>query len=452
MSFWDSFSDNTEPALDKLLKGSPGPEALAEVVADDTFLAECKSRHKLLIDYLTQDAVLNDFLDLIATEPPADANDLRRYKLPAMSCEGICSGAEALLEACTTERALGRLLGFLERPAPFAHPPTSTTSCKAVGYLASVRPNEVHAYLRAGGAGLVAKLAAHAASAGVENLLVRLCADEELSVWVAESGVVEAVARAFAAPEASEATQEACSQLLCALCEASASVRARAVGAAASAPVVQAVFEQGECTPALLHGLHLAAELLLYAPQSSFDAQLGTLCPVTQLASSPLAMLQIRDILTREPCEPMSMTFGALAPPLGLHRLEAVRVLSGVVRTGHSQTLDAVLVSGVLAPMVDLFFKFYWNTFLHQAAYEVFRVVLESPHAQLKQQMLSECRLVDRILEADQLCSNIENKFGSAGFMGHITKISKQMADSTDPAIRAAIDGRADWKAYVAVN
>jgi len=56
---------------------------------------------------------------------------------------------------------------------------------------------------------------------------------------------------------------------------------------------------------------------------------------------------------------------GRLEPPLGNTRLQVVRLLAVLIPSGHDQLHGQLISLGTFQVMLDLFFQYPWNNFLH---------------------------------------------------------------------------------------
>ena len=70
-------------------------------------------------------------------------------------------------------------------------------------------------------------------------------------------------------------------------------------------------------------------------------------------------------LVTPPPRAPIATTAGALAPPLGKARLAIARLLSALLATHHWPINVAVAQANTTTILLDLFFKYSLNNFLH---------------------------------------------------------------------------------------
>ena len=145
-------------------------------------------------------------------------------------------------------------------------------------------------------------------------------------------------------------------------------------------------------------------------------------------------------------------TFGVLAPPLGLARQAILELVESVVLTNSAFVFDALLHSGMIGTLIDLFFQYKWNNFAHQSVFNVVTTVLPSAHVELARHTLVDCGLVDRILAAEQdNAMQFATTNVSYGYIGHLTKISALInrLSARDAFVRDFLAARPGWSAYV---
>ena len=78
------------------------------------------------------------------------------------------------------------------------------------------------------------------------------------------------------------------------------------------------------------------------------------------------------------------MPIGALNPPLGNHRLRLVEFIQVIAQTKFKCVLDALIEAKTILCVIDLFFAYYWNSFLHRSVQELLLFLLGCPHKAVK--------------------------------------------------------------------
>lgn len=58
-------------------------------------------------------------------------------------------------------------------------------------------------------------------------------------------------------------------------------------------------------------------------------------------------------------------TFGVLEQPLGNTRLQVARLLAAVISTNNTDAMQELIDLDTMQVLLDLFFKYQWNNFLH---------------------------------------------------------------------------------------
>jgi len=201
-------------------------------------------------------------------------------------------------------------------------------------------------------------------------------------------------------------------------------------------------------------------ELLRKRRLPTYDAEArgADMPPLIRVVASHLGDCQTIISVPDAAEEPMEMTFGPLSQPLGLQRQCVLELIEALTLTNNSVVFDALLAAPVLQTAIALFFQYAWNNFLHQTIFNIVATIIPSTHAALKNHLLTTCRLLDLILDAEAANKiEFDEKNISRGYIGHLTKISALInaaAEGTDaehpgdPAIKALLDARPSWKEY----
>ncbi|XP_040362946.1 uncharacterized protein LOC112166954 isoform X3 [Rosa chinensis] len=151
-------------------------------------------------------------------------------------------------------------------------------------------------------------------------------------------------------------------------------------------------------------------------------------------------------------------TYGKLQPPLGKHRLKIVEFIS-VLLSVRSQAAEKELIRfAAIQKVLDLFFKYPYNNFLHHHIENIIISCLESKNGPLVQHILRECDLVGKILEAeknftlaaDSFMPTIPAKGRSPprnGNIGHLTCISNKIIQlgNNNREIQAYLQENSVW-------
>lgn len=212
-------------------------------------------------------------------------------------------------------------------------------------------------------------------------------------------------------------------------------------------------FELQENQAVILNGLGILIELL----RRRRSTQYSDVRDITQLPSVVVSVAahfpECSTYLRSRFCfGERKTTFGVLSPPLGLARQAVLELVESVVLTNSAFVFDALLHSGIMSTLLDLFFQYKWNNFAHQSVFNVVTTVLPSPHEELARHILVDCGLVDRILAAEQdNAAQFAQTRVSYGYIGHLTKISSLVnrLSARNAFVHDCLAARPGWSQYV---
>ena len=200
----------------------------------------------------------------------------------------------------------------------------------------------------------------------------------------------------------------------------------------------------------LYFGLDVAMELVARSVSEEFDDE----TPLEECPISLQVVLQHVDhlisLLNNNNNKIQLTTMGNLIP-LGFRRLKVVEFCSPLFVTNRKAIDDLLCEKGLMDVLLDLFFTYEWNNFLHQVMEHLLRGVLLGKNESLKQSLLIQSGLAKRIIQSHK--ESIERfesgglKKGNDGFISlialHIINASKQ-SDEISKLLNN-VDG---WKEY----
>uniref|UniRef100_A0A1I8F1R6 U-box domain-containing protein n=1 Tax=Macrostomum lignano TaxID=282301 RepID=A0A1I8F1R6_9PLAT len=211
---------------------------LAEVLDDESVIQECKSQNSKLLTYLCGEAVMEQMISIIVSEPDCALSDKVRYRHPNVCCELLTCDIESLNDALVDgDRHLDRLCEYLQSDLPL-NPLTASFVSKVLQLLARRKSKRLLAYWKALPNGkFVAKLVSHTATAAVVDLLLAIVTmrDEEDSTgavaasasaseisaeasdWLIRSGLVDRLLDALTGSDASEERRYNAADCICSM-------------------------------------------------------------------------------------------------------------------------------------------------------------------------------------------------------------------------------------------
>ncbi|XP_076986855.1 serine/threonine-protein phosphatase 6 regulatory subunit 1 isoform X3 [Tamandua tetradactyla] len=494
--FW-KFDLHTSSHIDTLLEREG--LSLPELLDEEDVLQECKVVNRKLLDFLLQPPHLQAMVTWVTQEPPASGEERLRYKYPSVACEILTSDVPQINDALGTDEALlNRLYSFL-RSSGSLNPLLASFFSKVMGVLINRKTDQLVSFLRKKD-DFVGLLLQHLGTSAIMDLLLRLltCVErpqlrQDVVNWLNEEKIVQRLIELIH-PSKDESQHSNAAQSLCDIIRLSREQMIQVQDSSEPDQLLatlekQETIEQllsnmfeGEQNPSVIVSGIQVLLTLLEPRRPSVDGQLellaqGTLDSTTSTMGTLHALRprlsNFHQLLLQPPqLEPLQTTWGHLAPPLGSTRLHVVKLLASALSASDSALTQELLTLDVPNTVLDLFFHYVFNNFLH-AQVEMFVSAMLSagpppdsspetpvPNPAIKH-LLQRCRLVERILVSWEENDRVQSEGGQRkGYMGHLTRIANAVVQSTEKGPNAEQLGQLlkelpgeqleRWEAFVA--
>lgn len=479
--FW-KFDLHTSSHLDTLLERED--LSLPELLDEEDVLQECKVVNRKLLDFLLQPPHLQAMVAWVTQEPPASGEERLRYKYPSVACEILTSDVPQINDALgADESLLNRLYGFLQSSNSL-NPLLASFFSKVMGILINRKTDQLVSFLRKKD-DFVDLLLRHIGTSAIMDLLLRLltCVErpqlrQDVFTWLNEEKIVQRLIEQIH-PSKDDNQHSNASQSLCDIIRLSREQMMQGQDSPEPDQLLttlekQETIEQllgnmfaGELSQSVLvSGIQVLLTLLepCRRPRpesmtvnnffSSVDGQLELLAQgaLDSTVSSTGTLHALRPRLGRfhqlllEPLqlEPLQMTWGSLAPPLGNTRLHVVKLLASALNANDAALTQELLVLDVPNTMLDLFFHYVFNNFLHAQVEVCVSTMLslgpppnsssETPGQNpVLKHLLQHCRLVERILTSWEENDRVQSRGGPRkGYMGHLTRVANALVQNTE--------------------
>ncbi|XP_073327456.1 serine/threonine-protein phosphatase 6 regulatory subunit 2 isoform X2 [Pagrus major] len=496
--FW-KFDLHTSSHLEALLDKED--VTLIELMDEEDVLQECKAQNRRLLLFLCQDPCMQELVRMITTEPPAGVEEIKRFKYPNIACELLTCDVGVINDKLGNEEPLlETLYGFLEQPSPL-NPLLASFFSKTIGNLITRKTEQVLSFLRRK-EGFLSLVLKHIDTSAMMDVLLRLisCVEPpplrlETLTWLNEEKLAQRLVELIH-PERDEERQSNASQTLCDIIRLSRD-QANQLQEMSQPDPLLTVLESQECVEQLLqnmfsgettesciiNGIQVLLTLLeIRRPvvDGVMDAQgferSYTVNSTILLAIQP-HLLHFHQLLLEPPKRnPMLTTLGVLEEPLGNTRLHVARLVASLLYTSsasHAVVAQELCRLNTMDLLLDLFFKYTWNNFLHLqvelcvaailrpcahemrlqpglGAQEKFKPPQDASQEQAATETPSEppattensahnlmlfqhCHLVQRILEAWEENDKIQSEGGMRrGYMGHLTRIANTVVHNLE--------------------
>ncbi|KAM6986325.1 serine/threonine-protein phosphatase 6 regulatory subunit 2a isoform 2-T2 [Aplochiton taeniatus] len=496
--FW-KFDLHTTSHIDQLLDRED--VTLRELMEEDDVLQECKAQNRRLLLFLSQDLCMQELVSLITTEPPTDLEEKSRFKYPNIACELLTSDVSIINDKLgSDESLLEKLYHFLEQDPPL-NPLLASFFSKTIGNLIARKTEQVISFLRKkeGFIGLVLK---HIDASAMMDLLLRLisCVEpaplrQEVLNWLNEEKLIQRLTELIHTGK-DEERQSNASQTLCDIIRLSRD-QANQMQEHAEADPLLTVLESQESVAGVLKTMFdgerseasvvNGTQVLLTLLETRRSGLEGLMDLYSQgyersytVNSSILHAIEphLKDFqqLLLDPPKKSAIltTVGLLEEPLGNARLHVARLVAALLQTSAPSICQELCSLTTMDLLLDLFFKYSWNNFLHfQVELCVASILTHSspeerqnpglqnheekatapaPEAQeegaepgkandeeasihnaMVAHLFQKCRLVQRILDAWEENDKIQAEGGCRrGNMGHLTRIANMVVQNLE--------------------
>jgi len=169
----------------------------------------------------------------------------------------------------------------------------------------------------------------------------------------------------------------------------------------------------------LLNGLSVVIELLRrYARETTEDTTPTEALP--PLLAASVGKLEQFDAFLKTPVSANMLTTVGQLNPLGFYRLKVVEFYLSLIRTRYRSIDQHFVKQGSLKIILDLFFGYRWNNFLHSIVEQIILTILDGQNDDLKFELLVTAGLLDRIVEANKInvADGTKSRNARLGYMG----------------------------------
>ncbi|NWX71777.1 PP6R2 phosphatase, partial [Alca torda] len=489
--FW-KFDLNTTSHVDKLLDKED--VTLHELMDEDDILQECKAQNRKLLDFLCQQHCMEELVNLITHEPPVDMDEKVRFKYPNTACELLTSDVPQINDKLGGDETLLNILyDFLDHEPPL-NPLLASFFSKTIGNLIARKTEQVIAFLRRKDK-FISLVLKHIDTSAMMDLLLRLisCVEpatlrQEVLNWLNEAKIIQRLVELIHSSQ-DEDRQSNASQTLCDIIRLSRDQSNQLQDIPEPDPLLTAL-ESQECVEQLLKNMFdgeqtencivNGTQVLLTLLETRRSGVEGLMDSYTQgfersytVNSSILHGIEPRlkdfhQLLLSPPKKTAILTtIGVLEEPLGNARLHGSRLIAALLHTNTPSINQELCRLSTMNLLLDLFFKYTWNNFLHfQVELSIAAILshsvqegrtitnepesreevlngnvatenVETPGTSAENIMVThlfqKCCLVQRILDAWEANDKIQAEGGMRrGNMGHLTRIANAVVQNME--------------------
>ncbi|XP_022977527.1 serine/threonine-protein phosphatase 6 regulatory subunit 2 isoform X1 [Cucurbita maxima] len=447
---------------------------LEELLDEDEIIQECKALNSRLINFLRERTQIEQLIRYIVEEAPEEAEKKRSFKFPFIACEIFTCEVDIILKALVEDEELMNLLFSFLEPKPSHSTLLAGYFSKVVICLLLRKTISFMQYVQAHQA-IVKKLVDLIGITSIMEVLIRLLgADEHLyssytesMKWIEETDVLEMIVEKFSSSDSSEVHSNA-AETLCAVTRfAPPGLLAKISSPSFVGRLFRHALEDSRPTSVLINSLSVCISLLdprrlTVGTAYSYNRQIShgstvsaTMETVEGMLESLGRLLKLLDVSSSE--KVLVTTYGKLQPPLGKHRLKIVEFISVLLTVG-SKAAEELIHLGAIKLILDLFFEYPFNNFLHHHVENIVVSCLESKNSSLVEHLLHDCNLVGKILNAEKhftLPADVNKptvpaegrsppRIGNIGHLTHISNKLVQLANSSSE-IQSHLQENTEW-------
>ncbi|CAG2100730.1 unnamed protein product, partial [Medioppia subpectinata] len=391
--------------------------SLQELMEEEDILQECKSQNPKLIQFITRRSVVEEMVTLITSEPPIDLNERIRYKYANIACEIMTSDVNVIVDALVMDDSmLTKLYAFIDTDRPL-NPLLATLESwlyenDLIKKLLFIFKTNCLPQRHINAAQLICDIIK---TTREHQSLLQDKVDSDLLLDSLESTeiVSELLENMF--------TSRAESSLVSGL---------------------SGVCLQGVLRLKLPYGVSYGQQMgnrtdINGCEQiTALDTERLTKC-IRQVEAAILPRLDDFSSLLDNPPpqQPIRTTVGLIEKPLGVTRLEVAHLITALLNTNNQEISDKLLQMNTLPLLLNLFFDYPWNNFLHKQVEQMIACILNNnsnsdPNCNelpsdcdesissatnipaLVKQLLTQCQLIERMCDAfeDSNTSNSESQ------------------------------------------
>lgn len=445
---------------------------LEELLDEDEIVQECKALNSRLNNFLRERAQVEQLLRYIVVEAPETDEKNRSFKYPFIACEIFTCEVDVILQTLVEEEELMDLLFSFLKPE---HSHTTLLAgyfSKLILCLMARRTGQLMNYVK-GHQEIFRQLVDLIGITSMMEVLIRLIgADENMYSnytdtlqWLDGTEIIDFIVDKFSSSDEPEVHANT-AEVLCAITRyAPSGLASKVCSPSFVARLFRHALEDSRPKSVLVHSLIVCISILdpkrsappFYQTFSSQQSR-GTITANPETVDGMLGslgdLLKLLDLPTSEVVMPT--TYGSLNPPLGKHRLKIVEFISVLLSCGNEAAEKEVIRLGAIRQVLDLFFAYPFNNFLHHHVENIFGSCLKTNV--LAEHLLKDCDIVGRIIETDkqptlQADSNkptlsAEGRLSPRiGNIGHLSRIANKLlqAANTNDIIQTYLQDNVEW-------
>nr|XP_003708528.1 PREDICTED: serine/threonine-protein phosphatase 6 regulatory subunit 3 isoform X1 [Megachile rotundata]XP_012152984.1 PREDICTED: serine/threonine-protein phosphatase 6 regulatory subunit 3 isoform X1 [Megachile rotundata] len=453
--------------------------SLYDLMDEEDILQECKSQNKKLVEYLTRSDVMEELVTLTTKEPSTEIEERWRYKYPNVACELLTCDVPTLNEKLADDDTLlAKLYSFIDTDQPL-NPLLASFFSKTIGVLVARKTDQnwysyqytclkVLDFLKSRQT-CVDLLLHHLETSAIMDLVLKLVTQVEdtdmrqnILNWLHSQQLVQRLVKLLS-PNSEASKHANAAQLLCDMITVAREHQRTSTKRTEPDPILntlestdtvclllETILTGEKLESSIVGGIQVLLTLLGQKANNAINEgdihgnNIGD--EVTdneqrlKISSATLPYLeQLHKLLLDPPSKPaVKTTAGELKCPLGNTRLHVAKLFTTLMTTENVKIYESLVELGTFQTLLDLFFKYIWNNFLHTQVQLCLALAINCDFKDtndiIYNNIFIKCKLIDRILEAwddNDSKQNAENGIRQ-GYMGHLINIANNIVNQRE--------------------
>ncbi|XP_015119641.1 serine/threonine-protein phosphatase 6 regulatory subunit 3 isoform X2 [Diachasma alloeum] len=452
---------------------------LHELMDQEEIVAECKSQNKKLVDFLTKPEVIEELVTLTTKEPSCDVEERWRYKYPNVACELLTCNVPTLNEKLAgSETLLIKLYTFIDTDKPL-NPLLASFFSKIIGVLLIRKSDQnwysyqfmclqVLEFLKSRQK-CVDRLLQHLETSAIMDLVLKLVtkvegADMRQNIlnWLDNQQLVQQLIKLLS-PTTESSRHANAAQLLCDIIKSAREFRITCTERIDPDPILNSleseetvfllldtILSDEPVESSIVGGIQVLLILLSQGTNNTFSdtelqgnnsnndpADTADRAKIQNAILPYLGKLQ-QLLLNPPPKAAVRTTAGVLDKPLGNTRLHIAKLLAALLSAESTNVFQKLAELGTFQTLLDLFFKYSWNNFLHTQVEQSLALVINGNWEENRElvytHIFSQCKLIERILEAwaGNDTHQSKEKGVRQGYMGHLIGVANNIVKQSE--------------------
>ncbi|XP_043192115.1 serine/threonine-protein phosphatase 6 regulatory subunit 3-like isoform X2 [Amphibalanus amphitrite] len=488
---------------------------LEELLDEEDIIQECKAQNSNVIDFLVQPEVMMALVSHMVTEPDPTGDVASQYRYANMASEIVTCNVPAIIDQLAGERPLLRRLYSLLECEPPLNPLLASYFSRTLALLIVRRPGQswysyqfnclqVLEFLKSMDT-FIDLVLRHLGTSAIMDLTCNLISGIEAPEyrqnalnWLNDQRLVQRLAELMADGEHPDRQANAGQVIMSVVSCARQMAQQLGPGEKEPNPLVSTI-ETTEFVSSVLDGVlgparteaglvnaFLVLRLLLdtgrpgapYA-QNEADEEVPPEEPASVQAVADALLPRLADchrLLLEPPPRPaVPTTCGRLEPPLGATRLQVARLTTALLAANRHPVNCRLAQLGTIDLLLDLFFQYTLNNFLHSQVEQSIALILEAEPQESEEgkschpllvHIFTKTKLVQRILQGmEEPQTNGESSEqkrrcfrSSRAYCGHLVNMANKVCSAAEEGpnvqlVREQLDAlpddiRASWQAF----